>query len=179
MVKRITIGIAALLVIVVAIVLILAAMKPDTFRVQRSTTIKASPDKIFPLINDFQAWKAWSPYEGKDPAMKRSYSDPSSGKGARYAWEGDHNVGQGSMEIADTAPPSKVVLKLDFVRPFEAHNIVEFTLAPKGDMTDVTWAITGDTPYLSKIIHVFFNIDSMVGKDFETGLANLRTVAER
>jgi hypothetical protein len=83
------------------------------------------------------------------------------------------------MEITDTSPPSKVAMKLDFVKPFEAHNIVEFTLAPKGDSTNVTWAMHGPTPYFAKVIHVFFNMDNMVGKDFEAGLANLKTLAEK
>jgi hypothetical protein len=102
-----------------------------------------------------------------------------SGKGAQYAWEGNKEVGQGRMEIAESVPPSKVAIKLDFVRPFEAHNTVEFTLDPKGDATNVTWAMQGDTPYLAKIIHVFIDMDKMVGKDFEAGLANLKTLAEK
>jgi len=101
-----------------------------------------------------------------------------SGKGAAYEWEGDKNVGKGRMEITDTSPPSKVTIKLDFVKPFEAHNIVEFTLEPKGDSTNITWAMHGPSPYVSKVMGLFFDMDSMVGKDFEAGLANLKTVAE-
>ena len=175
MLKKIAIAI----VILVCGVLIFAATKPDTFRVQRAASIKAPPDKIFPLINDFKRWDAWSPWEKKDPAMKRTWGSATSGKGAKYAWEGNGDVGQGSMEITESVPPSKVALKLDFVKPFEAHNIVQFTLEPKGDSTNVTWAMQGDTPYFAKIIHVFINMDSMVGKDFETGLANLQAAAEK
>jgi carbon monoxide dehydrogenase subunit G len=171
--------VAVVIVVLVAAVLILAATKPDIFRVQRAASIKAPPEKIFAFINDFKRWGDWSPWEKKDPAMKRTYGATTSGKGAKYAWEGNKDVGQGSMEIADSSPPSKLTLKLDFVKPFEGHNIVEFTLAPMGDATNVTWAMQGDTPYFAKIIHVFINMDRMVGKDFETGLANLKAVAEK
>ncbi len=162
----------------VAAVLVVAATRPDRFRVQRAARIKAPPEKIFPLINDLHSWHAWSPYEKKDPAMKRTLSGAASGKGAVYEWEGNKEVGKGRMEIADTSPPSKVIVKLDFVRPFEAHNIVEFTLEPNGDSTHVTWAIHGPSPYISKLMGIFINMDSMIGKDFEAGLANLKTVAE-
>jgi carbon monoxide dehydrogenase subunit G len=172
-------AIGIIVVLLIAAVLAFAATKPDSFRVQRAASIKAPPEKIFPFINDLRNFGAWSPYEKKDPAMKRSFSGPASGKGAVYEWDGDKNVGQGRMEIADTAPPSKVTIKLDFVRPFEAHNLVEFTLAPKGDATDVTWAMQGPTPYVAKLMHVFFDMDSMVGKDFEAGLANLKSLAEK
>jgi carbon monoxide dehydrogenase subunit G len=170
--------IAIVVVVLIAAILILAAAKPDTFRVQRAARIKAPPEKIFAFINDFNRWGSWSPWEKKDPAMKRTYGASTSGKGAVYAWEGNKDVGQGRMEIAESSPPSKVTLKLDFVKPFEAHNIVEFALEPKGDATNVTWAMQGATPYFAKIIHVFINMDSMVGKDFETGLANLKAAAE-
>jgi uncharacterized protein YndB with AHSA1/START domain len=162
----------------VAALLVAAATKPDTFRVQRAARIKAPPEKIFPLINDLHRWRAWSPYEKKDPTMKRTLNDIASGKGAVYEWEGNKDVGKGRMEIADTSPPSKVIVKLDFVRPFEAHNIVEFTLEPNGDSTHVTWAIHGPSPYISKLMGIFINMDSMIGRDFEAGLANLKTVAE-
>jgi carbon monoxide dehydrogenase subunit G len=170
--------IAIVVVVLIAAILILAAAKPDTFRVQRAARIKAPPEKIFAFINDFNRWGTWSPWEKKDPAMKRTYGASTSGKGAVYAWEGNKDVGQGRLEIAESSPPSKVTLKLDFVKPFEAHNIVEFALEPKGDATNVTWAMQGATPYFAKIIHVFINMDSMVGKDFETGLANLKAAAE-
>lgn len=175
-----TIAITAIIAaVLIAGVLIFAATKPDIFRVQRTASITAPPEKIFAFINDFKRWDAWSPWEKKDPAMKRTYGAATSGKGAMYAWEGNTDVGQGRMEIAESVPPSKIRLKLDFVKPFEAHNIVEFTLEPKGDTTNVTWAMQGPTPYFAKIIHVFINMDSMVGKDFETGLANLKAAAEK
>ena len=171
--------IALVVVAAIAAVLIFAATKPDVFRVQRAASIKAPPDKVFPFINDFKRWDAWSPWEKKDPAMKRSFGATTGGKGATYAWEGNKDVGQGSMEITQSVPSSRIALKLDFVKPFEGHNVVEFTLEPKGDATQVTWTMAGETPYFAKIIHVFVNMDSMVGKDFEAGLANLKSIAEK
>ena len=172
-------AIAIVVVVLLAGVLIFAATKPDTFRVERAISIKAPPERIFPFLNDLHNFGAWSPYEKKDPAMKRTFSGPASGKGAVYEWDGDKNVGKGRMEISDTAPPSNVTIKLDFVKPFEAHNIVVFTLAPKGDFTEVTWAMQGPVPYVAKIVHVFLDMDSMVGKDFESGLANLKAISEK
>ena len=171
--------IAVVLVIAIAIVLILAATKPNTFSVQRATTIKAPPQKIFPLINDFHQWGSWSPYEHKDPAMKRSYSGAESGKGAVYAWDGNKNVGSGRMEILDTSAPSKIVIKLDFFAPFEGHHTAEFTLRPQGDATNLAWLMHGPAPFMSKLMQVFMNIDNMVGKDFEVGLADLKRLAEK
>ena len=179
MIKTIALIVVALLVVVIGGVLAYAATKPDTFRVQRTTTIQAPPERVFPLLEDFRTWGTWSPYEGKDPAMKRTYSGSAKGKGAVYAWEGDKNVGTGSMEIADTTPPSRVTLKLDFTKPFEAHNTAELTLEPKGDSTYVTWAIYGPQPYLAKVMHLFFNMDSMIGKEFEAGLSSLKAITEQ
>ena len=170
--------IALVVVVLIVAVLVYAATKPDTFRVRRATNIKAPPEKIFALINDYHHWVSWSPYEKLDPAMRRTYSGAASGTGAVYEWEGNSKAGKGRMEITDTAPPSKVVIKLDFVKPFEAHNIVEFTMEPTGASTNVTWDMHGPSPYLAKVMHVFFNMDRMIGKDFETGLANLKAVAE-
>jgi hypothetical protein len=172
-------AIAIVIVVLIAGVLIFAATKPDTFRVQRAASIKAPPEKVFGFINDFNRWGAWSPWEKKDPAMKRTFGATTTGKGSTYAWDGNKDVGQGSMEIVDSIIPTKIALKLDFVKPFEAHNIVVFTLEPKGGATNVTWAMEGPVPYFAKIIHVFINMDSMVGKDFEAGLANLKTAAEK
>jgi uncharacterized protein YndB with AHSA1/START domain len=171
--------VAVVLALAIAAVLILAARKPDRFAVQRATTVKAPPDKIFPLINDFHQWGAWSPYETRDPAMKRSYSGAERGKGAVYGWEGNKNVGSGRMEILDTEAPSKIVIKLDFFAPFEGHNTAEFTMLPQGDGTHVTWSMHGPSPFIGKIMHVFINMDRMVGKDFEAGLANLKRLTEK
>jgi hypothetical protein len=171
--------IAIVLAVAIAIVLILAATKPDTLRVQRAITVMASPDKIFPLINDFHQWVSWSPYEHKDPAMKRSFSGAESGKGAVYGWEGDKNVGSGRMEILETSVPTKIVIKLDFFKPFEAHNAAEFTMLPQGDATNITWLMRGPAPFMSRVMQVFMNLDNMIGKDFEVGLANLKRLTEK
>ena len=171
-----TIGIVV--IVLIAGVLIFAATKPDTFRVQRAASIKAPPEKIAAVLGDFHGWEAWSPWEKMDPAMKRSYSGAPKGKGAVYAWEGNGKVGQGRMEITEDAP-SRVAMDLDFAKPFEAHNKVVFTLAPKGDSTEVVWSMQGPVPYVAKIVHVFVDMDSMVGGQFETGLANLKSVTEK
>jgi uncharacterized protein YndB with AHSA1/START domain len=171
-----TIAIVAILAL--ATLLIFAATRPDTFRVERATRIKAPPEKVFALINDLRRWDAWSPYQKKDAAMKKALSGAASGAGAVYEWDGNRDVGKGRMEITDSSPPSRVVIRLDFVKPFEAHNIVEFTLRPQDDATDVTWAIQGPSPYISKLMGIFFSMDKMIGKDFEAGLANLKTAAE-
>jgi uncharacterized protein YndB with AHSA1/START domain len=175
MLKKILIAV----VVLIAAVLVYAATRPDTFRVERSAGIKAPPEKVFALVNDFKRWDAWSPWEKKDPAMRRAFGDATSGKGAAYSWEGNKDVGQGRMEITESVPSSKVSIKLEFVKPFEARNTVDFTLQPKGDTTQVTWAIYGPSPYISKLIGIFLSMDSMIGKDFEAGLADLKVVAEK
>jgi uncharacterized protein YndB with AHSA1/START domain len=170
--------IVAVLLVVIAIVLILAATKPGTFSVRRDIVVRAPAEKIFALIADFHRWGSWSPYENKDPAMKRTYGGAASGEGAVYAWEGNKNVGSGRMEIIDAAAPSKIVIKLDFFVPFEAHNTAEFTMLPQADGTSLTWLMHGPASFISKLMQVFMNIDKMVGKDFEVGLANLKKLAE-
>ena len=171
--------IAIVVVVLVGALLAFAATKPDTFRVQRAASIKAPPEKIFPLINDLHSWGAWSPWEKLDPAMKRTHSGAASGKGAVYEWEGNGEVGAGRMEIVEASSPSAVRIKLDFHKPLEAHNFAEFTLEPKGDATNVTWAMYGPNTYVSKLMSVFFSMDSMVGKYFESGLANLKVATEK
>jgi uncharacterized protein YndB with AHSA1/START domain len=175
MIKIILIALAVL----IAAVLGLAVTKPDTFRIQRAVTIKAPPEKIFAVINDFHNWTSWSPWEKLDPAMKRTHSGAASGKGAIYEWQGNSKVGEGRMEILDTTAPSKIAIKLDFIKPFEGHNTAEYTLVPQGEMTNVTWAMYGPTPFISKLMQVFISFDKMIGKDFEEGLANLKAVAEK
>ncbi|MCC8942501.1 SRPBCC family protein [Bradyrhizobium sp. Arg68] len=171
--------IAVILAIAIAVVLILAATKPSTFRVTRAASIKAPADRIFPLINDFHQWVAWSPYENRDPALKRTYQGKQSGQGAVYAWDGNKNVGAGRMEILQAETPSKIVIKLDFFKPFEGHNTAEFTMLPQGDATNVTWTMYGPAVFMSKVMQVFMNLDHMIGRDFEVGLANLKKLTER
>ena len=175
MIKKIAIALVAIILIVLAC----AATKPDSFSVQREITIKAPPEKIVGLISDFHQWGSWSPWEKLDPAMRRTFSGANDGKGAIYNWEGNSEVGQGRMEITDLAVPSKVNIKLDFLKPFESHNTTEFTLVPQGDSTKVVWNMVGPSPYITKLMSVFVSMDSMIGKDFEKGLANMKAVAEK
>ena len=167
-----------LVVVLIAAVLAFAATRPDSFRVQRRTSIRAAPEKIFPLIADFHSWTSWSPWEKKDPALKRSYSGAASGTGAVYAWEGNRNVGSGRMEITEASSPSKVTIQLDFIKPFEGHNVAELSLEPAGDATNVTWEMHGPMAFIPKVFSVFVSMDKMIGNDFEAGLANLKSVAE-
>ncbi len=156
-----------------------AATQPDTFRVSRSLDISAPPEKIYSILSDFHRSPEWSPYEKLDPDMKRTHSGAASGKGAVYAWDGDSNAGAGRMEIVEATPGQSVTLKLDFTRPFEATNFVEYKLQPKGSATQVSWDMHGPMPFISKVMCVFVDLDTMIGKDFETGLANLKTLAEK
>ena len=162
-------------------ILALAAMKPDQFTVTRSITINAPAEKIFPLINDFHNWGAWSPFEKMDPAMKRTMSGAEMGQGAIYAWEGNDKAGSGRMEITHATPPNNVTIQLDFTKPFPANNVVDFTLSPNGngDTTTVTWEMEGRNGYFAKLMGVFFNMDSMVGGQFDSGLQAMKAAAEK
>ena len=171
--------IASVIAVLIAAVLIYATTKPDTFSVTRSASIKAPPEQIFAVINDFHRWTDWSPWEKLDPDMKRTQGGPASGKGATYAWEGNSKAGAGRMEIIESTPASKVGIQLDFSKPFEGHNIVEFVLVPQGDSSNLTWTMHGPTPYISKLMQVFVSMDRLIGKDFEAGLANLKALAEK
>ena len=170
-----------LIVAGVALVALLgfAATRPDSFRIERTATIKAPALKIFGFLNDFHEWTAWSPWEKLDPALRRTYTGAASGKGAAYAWEGNKKVGAGRMEITDSSPPSRLAIKLDFLRPFEAHNAIEFTLEQAAGFTHISWAMVGANNFMSKLMSLVMNMDKMVGKDFETGLANLKDLAEK
>jgi hypothetical protein len=170
--------IVLVLVAVTGIVLVAAATRPGEFRVQRSLAMKAPPEKLAAQIGDFHAWSAWSPYEKLDPQMQRDFGGAAQGVGATYAWSGNNKVGQGRMEILEDTP-QQVKIKLDFIKPFEGHNTAEFSLQPQGDTTLVTWSMYGPASYLSKLMGLFFNMDQMIGKDFEAGLSNLKNVAER
>jgi carbon monoxide dehydrogenase subunit G len=170
--------IAVVIVVLIAGVLLFAATGPDSFRFHRTASIKAPPEQIFPFINDLHCFNTWNPYEKKDPGMKGSYSGPGAGQGAAYAFAGNKDVGKGSIEITESSSPNKVSMRLTMIEPFEARNHVEFTLEPKGETTAVTWAIEGPVPYLMKIVHLFFNMDRMVGRDFEAGLASLKAAVE-
>ena len=174
MLKKIAIGITAVIVIILG----LALAQPSTFTVTRSITIQAAPDKIYPLVSDFHRWKSWSPWENLDPNMVRTFSGPASGVGAVYGWEGNDQVGAGRMEITAAAPASRVDIKLDFLKPFESHNTTVITLEPKGDATTVVWTMSGPSAFITKLMGVFVSMDKMVGPDFEKGLASLKSATE-
>ena len=172
-----TLGI--LIVVAIAVVLVLAFMKPENFVVVRSATINASPEKIAPFINDFHNWNAWSPWAKLDPNMKTTYSGPDSGVGSVYEWEGNSKVGKGRMEI-QSVQPAKTSIKLDFLKPFEGHNTADFVFEPQGSATRVTWVMYGPLAFFpGKLMSVFVSMDKMIGGDFDKGLADLKTAAEK
>jgi uncharacterized protein YndB with AHSA1/START domain len=149
----------------------------DTFRVERSTLIDAAPDAAFTAVNDFHRWVDWSPFEKMDAVMEKTYGGAASGKGAVYSWSGK-KAGAGRMEILTSDAPSRIVIQLDFSKPFTAHNTAEFTFEKQGAKTKVTWAMYGPATLMSKVMGIFFSMDKMVGPQFEEGLASLKAVAE-
>ncbi len=180
MLKKVVIGFALLVVGLAAGLAIFISSRPDTFVVQRSVTIKSPPAPIYPLIADFHKWTTWSPYEKMDPKMERKYEGNESGTGAKYVWEGNEKAGAGTMQITEATAPSRIVIKLDFSKPFEGHNIAEFKLEPHGDdETTVTWSMSGPSPLMMKVVGMFMNMDQMIGNDFEVGLDNLKNVVEK
>lgn len=173
----VTVALAVILGLVV-LVLAFAATKPNEFRWVRSAHMNAAPARILPEIADFHRWAAWSPWDKIDPAMTRTYSGAASGVGAIYEWQGNKKVGRGRMEVLESTP-TQVTIKLDFFEPYEAHNICEFSVDSKDGGSLVTWAMHGPTPFMSKVMQVFMNLEKLVGKDFENGLANLKAVVEK
>lgn len=171
-------SIALILAVALAALLLYAATRPDTFAVQRSALIQASPDKLFPLINDLHQFNTWNPYARKDPAMRIDYRGPAGGPGAAFDFSGNKDAGKGSIEVTGGQAPTRVDMRLDMVEPFEGHNQIAFTLTPQGQATQVTWAMHGPSSYLSKVIGIFLDMDHMIGRDFEAGLARLKATAE-
>lgn len=154
-----------------------AATKPDTVRYARSARINAPPDRIAPLIVDFRNWPIWSPWEKRDPQLKRSYGGSPSGVGATYAWDGNRSIGSGRMEILE-ATPKHIRIKLDFITLFKASNTAEFTFTPQGSSTDIDWVMTAENRLIGKVMSLFMDLDKMIGKDFESGLAGMKAAAE-
>jgi uncharacterized protein YndB with AHSA1/START domain len=174
MLKTILLIVAA----VIAALLAYAAFKPDTFRLQRSATIAAPPAKVFALINDLRQFNTWNPFAKMEPSVVITYDATSAGVGGAYNWKGE-KTGEGRMQITESVPAQRVSAKLDFTKPFEAHNLVDFTVQPQGSGSTVTWAMHGPMPYLNRVMTIFFDMDKTVGKDFEAGLANLKALAEK
>jgi uncharacterized protein YndB with AHSA1/START domain len=162
----------------IAALLIYAATKPDSFRLQRSATIAAPPEKVFALINDLRQFNTWNPFAKMEPTVIITYDATSTGVGGAYNWQGE-KTGAGRMQIVESVPAQRVTAKLDFTKPFEAHNVVDFTVQPQGNGSTVTWAMHGPMPYLNRVMTIFFDMDKTVGKDFEAGLANLKALAEK
>jgi Polyketide cyclase / dehydrase and lipid transport len=178
MVKNTLLVILGLLVLAVLVIALMASQRPDTFRVSRSATIAAPADKLFPMINNLREFDSWNPYSQKDPQMKSSYSGPTSGPGAHSDFE-SKKAGTGSLEIVQATPPSEVRMRLNMTAPMKGDNTVVFTLAPQGNTTQATWTMEGPAPFIAKCMGVIFNMDKMVGADFEAGLANLKARAEK
>lgn len=174
MLKKVLLALAA----IIALVLIVAAFQPAEYRVTRSATIAAPAAKIFPEVNDFHRWANWSPWEKLDPAMKRTFDGPAAGVGASYAWEGNNDVGSGKMTITESKPAEAIRIKLEFIKPMPGLSPTEFIFRPEGSGTTVTWTMTGEKNYISKVVCLFMNMDKLVGGDFEKGLAALKANAE-
>jgi len=170
-----------LIVVGVAILalFLFVSTRPARFEVTRAITINAPADMVFGFLDDFHQWTAWSPWEKLDPALKRTHTGTPRGVGAIYEWSGDKKVGRGRMEILESGPPTKLVIKLDFLEPFEAHNTTLFSLEPTAGGTNLTWQMSGPNTLMTKVMGIFTSMDKMIGKDFEAGLANLKAIAER
>jgi hypothetical protein len=177
--SKILLSAGVLIVLALGALFAYAATRPDIFRVERSVTIAATPDKIRPLINDIHAFNSWNPYNKKDPAMKASYRGPQAGPGAAYDFDGNGNVGKGSIQIVEPSGPNTVSMQLHMTAPMEGRNLIDFRLQPEGQGTRVTWSMHGPTPYIAKVLHVVFDMDKMIGQDFDSGLASLKALAEK
>ena len=164
----------------IAALLIYAATKADSFRLSRSATIAAPPDKVFALINDLRQFNTWNPFAKMDPQQVMTYDAVTVGVGGAYTWQGEKS-GAGRMQIAESVPAQRVTARLDFTKPLEAHNTVDFTIAPQADgkSSQVTWAMHGPAPYINQVMTIFFDMDKTVGGEFENGLANLKALAEK
>lgn len=175
MFKKILIVLAA----IVAVFLIAAAFQSPDFKITRSAVIAAPPATVFEQVNDYHKWQAWSPWAKMDPSMKQTFEGPAAGTGASYAWVGNSKVGEGRMTITESEPAKRVAMRLEFLKPFAATNTAEFTLAPEGNGTRLTWTMTGKKNYMSKAMCMVMNMDKMVGADFEKGLGNLKEIVEK
>jgi hypothetical protein len=174
MLAKIVIGLAVIVVVFVVVV----ALRPSEFRVERAATMSAPPPVVFAQVNDFRKWDAWSPYARRDPAMKKSFEGALAGVGAIYTWSGNHEVGEGRTTIIESRPHDLIRIKLEFVRPFAATNTAEFTFRPEGERTAVTWSLAGRNNFMGKAVGLFMSMDRMVGVDFEKGLAQMKSVVE-
>jgi hypothetical protein len=173
MLKKILIGLAAALTLLVIVI----SLQPATFHVERSIVMAAPPEAAHAQVNDFHAWSAWSPWEKMDPSMKRTFAGAPRGVGAKYAWVGNQDVGEGRMTI-EKSEPTQIVIKLEFLKPFEATNTATFTFAKTPEGNKTTWAMDGNNNFVSKAMCLVMDMDEMIGADFERGLAAMKTAAE-
>lgn len=178
MLKKIILGIVAMLVVLIVVCLVLVMMQPAHYQIERTATINAPAPTVFALVNDFHKWDSWSPWAKLDPAMKTTYEGPAAGNGASYSWIGNSDVGEGKMTITESRPSDLIKIKLEFIKPFAATNATEFTFTPSGNSTNVKWTMAGDNNFIGKAFSLFMNMDKMIGADFEKGLAQMKTVAE-
>ena len=174
MLKIILIAIA----VIVVVFLVVVALQPSEFRVARSTTISGPAPAVFAQVNDFHKWEAWNPWGKIDPAMKQTYEGAPAGIGAIYTWVGNNEVGEGRMTLTESRPSDLIRIKLEFMKPFAATNTAEFTFKPEGNQTAVTWSMSGKNNFMAKAIHLFMNMDKMIGGQFEKGLAEMKSVVE-
>ena len=174
MLKIILIAIA----VIVVVFLVVVALQPSEFRVARSTTISGPAPAVFAQVNDFHKWEAWNPWGKIDPAMKQTYEGAPAGIGAIYTWVGNNEVGEGRMTLTESRPNDLIRIKLEFMKPFAATNTAEFTFKPEGNQTAVTWSMSGKNNFMAKAIHLFMNMDKMIGGQFEKGLAEMKSVVE-
>lgn len=173
MIKKILIAVVALILVLVAVI----STRPSTLHIERSAQIAAPPEVVLAQISDFHRWVAWSPWEKLDPSMKKTFEGPAQGVGAKYAWEGNDKVGKGRMTITDIKP-DRVGIHLEFMAPYSATNETTFSTKPDAGGVKLTWAMDGTNNFMMKAFGMFMNMDSMVGHDFETGLASLKNVSE-
>jgi len=174
MVKKVLLGLVAL----IAVFVIIVATRPAEFRIERSAQINAPAEVVFAQVNDFKNWDAWSPWAKLDPASKTTFAGPPAGTGAVFAWSGNDKIGEGRMTVTESRANELIRIRLDFVRPFEATNTAEFTFTPEGNHTVVTWSNYGNNTFLAKAFCLFVDMDKMLGGEFEKGLAQMKSVAE-
>ena len=167
----------ALAVIVLGFVGVVA-MRPSEYRVARTATIAAPAPAVFAQVNDFHKWDAWNPWAKLDPAMKQAYAGAPAGIGAIYTWAGNSEVGEGRMTLTESRPSDLVRIRLEFLKPFATTSTAEFSFKPEGDHTAVTWSMTGKVNFMAKVVHLFMDMDRMIGGNFEKGLAQLKSVVE-
>lgn len=170
--------VALVLVAAVAVLVVVISMRPDTFRVERTATVTAPPDIAFAMVNDFHQWAGWSPWEKLDPNMKKTYEGKTGAVGSSYFWTGNDKVGEGRMTITESNPTQKVVIKLEFIKPFAATNTTTFSFVPQGETTKVAWVMDGNSNFMTKAFSLFKDMDSMIGADFERGLSQMKEIAE-